>query len=96
MDNINRFLQRIWNREDTTADDIETHHALPTTLSCPPIPQVKPPKQEKIRRIYEDDDFIIDLFPGEKMVRVSVFDNCHYKDEVIVRKAEYCMEGGVI
>ena len=50
--------------------------------------EIKLPKI-KIKRIYEDDDFIIDLFPGEKMVRVSVFDDYHYKDEVIVRKSDY-------
>lgn len=55
----------------------------------PPMPPVKPPKKEKIKRIYEDDDFIIDLYPGEHMVRVSIFEDNHYKDEVFVRKEEY-------
>jgi hypothetical protein len=48
-----------------------------------------PPKKEKIKRIYEDDDFIIDLFPDEPMVRVSIFKDCHFQDEVFVRKDEY-------
>ena len=56
----------------------------------PYIPPVKTHKKEKIKRIYEDDDFIIDLFPEEKMVRVSVFDDGHFKDEVFVRKDDYC------
>lgn len=47
-------------------------------------------KKEKIKRIYEDDDFIIDLFPEEKMVRVSVFDDWHFQDEVFIRKDDYC------
>ena len=57
--------------------------------TIPPMPEVKPPKKEKIKRIYEDADFVIDLFPKEKMVRVSVFDGGHFKDEVFVRKDEY-------
>jgi hypothetical protein len=47
-------------------------------------------KKEKIKRIYEDDDFIIDLFTEEKMLRVSVFDGGHFKDEVLIRKEDYC------
>ena len=69
---------------------------LPTTTSKPPMPPVKPLKKPKIQRIYEDDDFIIDLFPEEPMVRVSIFKDNHFQDEVFVRKAEYCMEGGAI
>ena len=48
--------------------------------------KIKTPKQEKIKRIYEDDDFIIDLFPEEPMVRVSIFKDGHFQDEVFVRK----------
>ena len=55
----------------------------------PLIPPLKQPKKEKIKRIYEDDDCIIDLFVEEKMVRVSVFDNGHFKDEIFVKKDEY-------
>ena len=62
--------------------------------SVPPMPPVKQPKKEKIQRIYEDDDFIIDLFPEDKTVRVSIFKDNHFQDEVFVRKAEYCMVGG--
>ena len=61
-------------------------HALPLTSSLPPMPPVKPPKKKKIERIYEDDDFTIDLFTEEKMVRVSVFNGRHFKNEVMVRK----------
>ena len=67
----------------------EIKSTLPLTSSLPPMPPVKPPKKEKIKRIYEDDDFIVDLFVEEKMVRVSVFDNGHFKDEVIVKKEDY-------
>ena len=67
----------------------EIKSTLPLTNHLPPMPPVKPPKKEKIRRIYEDDDFIIDLFVEEKAVRVSVFDNGHFKDEILVRKDEY-------
>ena len=62
---------------------------LPTTTAHPPMPEVKTPKKEKIKRIYEDDDFVIDLFTEEKMVRVSVFDGGHFKDEVFVKWEDY-------
>ena len=47
---------------------------------------LKPLKKPKIQRIYEDDDFIIDLFPEEPMVRVSIFKDNHFQDEVFVRR----------
>lgn len=55
----------------------------------PPMPPVKPPKKPKIQRIYEDDDFIIDLFSKDKTVRVSIFKDNHFQDEVFVRKTDY-------
>lgn len=55
----------------------------------PPMPPVKPSKKEKIQRIYEDDNFIIDLFTDEPTVRVSIFKDCHFVDEVFVRKENY-------
>lgn len=67
----------------------EVKSTLPLTNSHPPMPPVKPPKKNKIERIYEDDDFVIDLFTEEKMVRVSVFDGGHFKDEIFVRKDDY-------
>jgi len=48
------------------------------------------PKKEKIKRIYEDDDFVIDLFPEEPTVRVSIFKDGHFQDEAFVRKDDYC------
>ena len=67
----------------------EIKSTLPLTSSLPLMPPTKPLKKKKIERIYEDDDFVIDLFTEEKMIRVSVFDKGHYKDEVIVRKDDY-------
>ena len=67
----------------------EIRSTLPLTNALPPMPPVKPPKKEKIKRIYEDDDFVVDLFVEEKTMRVSVFDNGHFKDEVMVRKDEH-------
>lgn len=63
-------------------------NTLPLTSSRPPMPQLKPlkPPKKKIEIIYEDNDFVIDLFTEDKMVRVSVFDGGHFKDEVFVRK----------
>lgn len=63
---------------------------VPLQPSIPPMPPVKPPKKEKLKRLYEDDDFIIDLFPEEPMVRVSIFKDNHFQDEVIIRKDDYC------
>ena len=60
-----------------------------TKASCN-IPMPQSPKEEKIKRIYEDDDFIIDLFIEDKMIRVSVFKDGHFQDEVFVRKDDYC------
>ena len=62
---------------------------LPLKTSFPPIQPEKPVKKEKIKRIYEDDDFIIDLFVEEKIIRVSIFKNGHYQDEVLIRKDDY-------
>ena len=67
------------------------YKTLPPWFSIPQRPkeQTQPSKKKKIERIYENDDFVIDLFVEEKMVRVSVFENEHYKDEVIIRKEDY-------
>lgn len=63
---------------------------LPLTSSTLPMPLVKPPKKEKIQRIYEDDNFIVDLIHNEDpVIRVSIFEDGHFKDEVLVRKSEY-------
>ena len=68
----------------------EIMSTLPLTSSLPPMQQIKQQKKEKIKRVYEDDDFVIDLFIDEKKVRVSVFDHGHFKDEVFIRKDKYC------
>ena len=47
------------------------------------------PKKEKLKRIYEDNDFIIDLFSEDKTIRVSVFKDGHFQDEVFIRKDDY-------
>lgn len=63
--------------------DINTQHKIP------PIPPVKQPKKEKIRRIYEDNDFVVDLFAEDNALRVSIFEDGHFKDEVFIKKSEY-------
>ena len=63
---------------------------LPLYSSIPQMPPGKPVKKRKIERVYEDDDFVIDLFTVEKMVRVSMFKDGHFQDEVFVRKDDYC------
>ena len=73
----------------TGKNTTKTVMEIMANTTIPPMPEVKPPKKEKIKRIYTDDDFIIDLFPEEKMIRISVFDDWHFKDEVFVRKDEY-------
>lgn len=57
--------------------------------TVPPMPPLKPLKKPKIQRIYEDDDFIIDLFPDEPMVMVSIFKDNHFQDVVFVKKEDY-------
>jgi hypothetical protein len=48
-------------------------------------------QRNKIKRIYEDDDFIIDLIAADTpTVRVSIFKDNHFQDEVIIRKDDYC------
>ena len=90
IDYIDEFLIRIQNGENTTAEDINVHSTdVPNQPKIPPMPPVKLPKKEKIRRIYEDDDFIIDLFSEEPMVRVSIFKDGHFKDEVIIKESDY-------
>ena len=49
------------------------------------MPQVKPSKKEsKVKRVYEDDSWVIDLIDGN--VRVSYFEDNHFVDETIVFK----------
>jgi hypothetical protein len=44
----------------------------------------------KTKRIYEDDDFIIDLVDtGTPTLRVSIFKDNHFQDEVFIRKDDY-------
>ena len=48
-------------------------------------------KVNRIKRIYEDDDFVIDLIAADiPTVRVSIFKDNHFQDEVFVRKDDYC------
>ena len=44
---------------------------------------------KKMKRIYEDDNFVIDLFPKESIMRVNIFDDGHFKDEVFIKKSDY-------
>lgn len=48
-------------------------------------------KANRIKRIYEDNDFIIELIAAEEpTLRVSVFKDNHFQDEVFIRKDDYC------
>ena len=73
----------------TGVNNVQSIMEIMQRTTLPPMPPVKPPKKNKIERIYEDDDFVIDLFTEEKMVRVSMFDGGHFKDEIFVRKDDY-------
>ena len=44
---------------------------------------------KKMKRIYEDDNFVIDLLTEDHALRVSIFDDNHFKDEVIIKKEDY-------
>ena len=39
-------------------------------------------KQSKIKRIYEDDDWVIDLIDGN--IRISYFEDYHFVDEIVL------------
>jgi len=65
---------------------MQTMRKSTTTIPMP----VKPPRKNKIKHIYEDDDFIIDLIAGEQpMIRVSIFKDNHFQDKVFIRKETY-------
>lgn len=68
---------------------VKNQNILPLTSCDIPMPAVKPPKKERIKRVYEDDDFIIDLFTEEPLVRISIFKDGHFQDEVFIRKEDY-------
>lgn len=63
----------------------ETMHGL---LEAAAIEYKKPEKKKPIiKRVYEDDDWIIDLIDGN--IRVSYFENGHYVDEIIITKDSF-------
>lgn len=48
-------------------------------------------KVNRIKRIYEDDDFVIDLIAANTpTIRISMFKDNHFQDEVFIRKDDYC------
>ena len=53
---------------------------MPIEIPMPPVKPVK--KESKIRRVHEDDNWVIDLINGK--VRVSYFEDGHFVDEVIL------------
>lgn len=58
-------------------------------LTIPPKPLQMQPKKEKIKRLYEDNDFVIDLFVEDNTLRVSIFEDGHFKDEIFIKKENY-------
>lgn len=99
--NIGERMRSIYTNEDIDNFEINREKVkeydnkfkelmnLPKTYSAPPMPPVKPPIKERIKNIYNDDDFTIDLFVEDKMVRVSTFKDGHFKDEVFVKWEDY-------
>ena len=47
-------------------------------------------KQPTNKKIYEDDNWVIDFVNGN--VRVTYFENWHYVDEVIITKEDFFKE----
>lgn len=76
------------NKGDKNMKVKDVTHTTPLYSSISPM-QRKPVKKNKIERVYEDDDFVIDLFTVEKIVRVSIFKDGHFKDEVFIKKEDY-------
>ena len=58
-------------------------------MSLPKMP-IGIPMPSKIRRVHEDDNWVIDLIDGK--VRVSYFEDGHFVDEIILSK-EFFKEG---
>lgn len=58
---------------------------MPTDI---PMPPVNPPKKEsKVKRLYEDDMWVIDLV-GNK-VRISYFEDCHFVDDITISEKSF-------
>lgn len=50
-------------------------------VSLPPLPRMK------VKRLYEDDTWVIDLVDGN--IRVSYFEDCHFVDEMMITKDSF-------
>ncbi|MDD5901733.1 MAG: hypothetical protein PUC73_12660 [Lachnospiraceae bacterium] len=55
---------------------------MPVDIPMPPIKCMN--EKSKIKRVYEDDSWVIDLIDGK--VRVSYFEDCHFVDEIMISK----------
>lgn len=51
-----------------------------------PAPIIKPEvkKRPEVKRVYEDDSWVIDLIDGK--VRVSYFEDYHFVDDIVISK----------
>lgn len=52
---------------------------MPVDIPMPPIKSAS-----KIKRIYEDNSWVIDLIDGK--IRVSYFEDCHFVDDIMISK----------
>lgn len=57
-------------------------------LEAAAIEYKKPEKKQPVKkRIYEDDNWVIDMVDGN--IRVSYFEDWHYVDEIILTKEHF-------
>ena len=59
---------------------------VPGKPTTHPKPSLKK-KESKIKRVYENDTWVIDLIDGN--VRVSYFEDNHFVDEITITKKSF-------
>ena len=64
-------------------------NTVPSQPSTPPMPDFHKAINvlSKVKRIYEDNDWVIDLIGGN--VRVSYFEDGHFVDEIVLSGEDF-------
>ena len=61
--------------------DLDSRYAPPPKM---PSNFIEVKKRPEIKRVYEDDSWVIDLIDGK--VRISYFENYHFIDDIVISK----------